>query len=236
MFVKDNFINRSLLFDGSYLLNILTSKTSSMKLKFTNFFILFFLFLFASQAQVVKKGDKMFGGSLSFSVFTINNNGPQNYNTGNTGVFPSFGWAVRDNLTAGIRGSVNYNHTVTNSGFAGRQTTNSFTAGPGIFLKKYRLLKNKFGVYFDHSASIGYVLSKQKNELGSSKSHAWTGSYTFSPGVFYQFSDSFFGEANIGGAFISYYDDGNSKNYGTGASFLQYFNLGITYRIPHKKS
>ena len=62
----------------------------------------------------------------------------------------------------------------------------------------------------------------------------WGGGYNFIPGVFYKFSGNFLGEANIGGVFASYFSNTNTKNYGIGVSFLQYFNLGIAYRIPKK--
>ena len=103
-----------------------------------------------------------------------------------------------------------------------------------MFLKKYKLLQNKFGIYFDHGIN-GMVTSAKLETTITSKHTYWGTNYTFSPGVFYKFSDNFLGEANIGGLYASYSYENNVQNsFGVGASFLQYFNLGINYRIMKK--
>jgi len=208
-----------------------------MRKHFTLACIATFVIICSSHAQVVNKGDKLFGGSFSFSVFNTNDNGPAYYNTGNVGLLPSFGWAIKKNLVLGIRGSIGYSRSKASYNFSDHRIITSLNFGPGVYLRKYRELKNKFGVYFNHEASVQYNRTKEKiGSVAVGNFKTWGGSYTFSPGVFYKFSDHFFGEANIGGLYASYYSGNNSNNYGAGVSFLQYFNLGINYRFRGKKS
>ena len=207
-----------------------------MRFIFTLTILAFFSFTHILKAQVLNKGDKLFGGSLSFSFYNNNNGGAFNNGAGNVGLFPSFGWAVKDNCILGVRGAVSYTRSETRNIPFGNRIVTSFSFGPGVFLKKYKILKNKFGLYFDHSANVNYMKNKEKYTPVNLITKTWAISYGLSPGVFYKFSDSFFGEANIGGVNASFTTYGNTKNYSLGASFLQYFNLGINFRIPRRKS
>jgi hypothetical protein len=205
-----------------------------MKIVFT--FLASYLVLIA-QSQVLQKGDKLFGGSFSFSYANYNNPDGINGSFGNTSITPSYGWAVKENLVFGLQGYVSYSHTSSAANNPSNKFISSqFGFGPGMFFRKYKSLKDKFGIYFNHSVNFNYSVSRHKNinSTDFTKSTIYGGSYNFSPGVFYKFSDSFFGEANIGGLFSSYYNNG-ANNFNLGASFLQYFNIGINYRIPRKR-
>jgi hypothetical protein len=197
-----------------------------------HFTLIVVAFIFAAiqlPAQVLNKGNKLFGGSFSFSVFNTNNSGPSYYTAGNAGLLPAYGWVIKNDLVLGVKGSVTFSHTKNVVSVSEKRVVNSFSFGPGVFIKKYKLLKNKFGLYFDHELNAYYNINKEKvTAQPDLKYHSSGGSYNFNPGVFYKFSENFFGEANIGGVYASY--------YGIGASFLQYFNLGINYRIPRKNS
>lgn len=206
-----------------------------MRKHFTLTCMAVFSFVLSSQSQVLNKGDKLFGGSFSFSVFNNNESGPNYYNTGNVGLFPSFGWAMKNNLVFGVQGSAGFSRSQTSYNVSDKRTVTSFSFGPGIYIRKYKELRDRFGLYFNHGVNANYGTTKEKlSSSPGTKYEFWGGSYSFSPGVFYKFSEHFFGEANIGGLFASYSSNGNSSNYGIGASFLQYFNLGINYRIPRK--
>jgi len=183
------------------------------------------------QSQVVNKGDRLFGGSFMLTFF--NSNGPVYNGTGNVGLLPSFGRAVRKNTVLGVKGNISYSRSKTENVTADESIATSFTVGPGIFLRKYRLLKNRFGVYLNHELNGYYTFQKQKGGLMSVPvtSKGWGGSYNFNPGVFYKFSERFLGEANIGGLSMSYSRSGPTDNFGIGATFLQYFNVGISYVI-----
>jgi hypothetical protein len=110
-------------------------------------------------------------------------------------------------------------------------------SGIGIFIKKYKPLKEKFGIYFDNELGGHYMVSKEEYISGSnSKNEAYGISYQFSPGVFYRFSKRFMGEGNIGGVYTSYYGGQGTHNFGIGVSFLQTFNLGINYLLDKKGS
>ena len=55
--------------------------------------------------------------------------------------------------------------------------------------------------------------------------------YSFSPGVYYMFTENFMGLGSLGGVYASWYRSGNFDSFGLAASFLQSFNLGIAYRF-----
>src|SRR3979409_2515789 len=93
----------------------------------------FFIFLQLTSAQVISKHDQLFGGSFSFSVFNMNSIGTSNYNSGNIGFFPSYGWAIKNDLIFGIRGSVDYLHVAQINSASEKTIANSLTFGPGIF-------------------------------------------------------------------------------------------------------
>lgn len=196
------------------------------------------LFVFCStEAQVINKGDRLFGGGLSLTFFNVNSNGSQN-NYGNVALIPSYSWGVKQNQVFGLKGSINYGRNETQTGTAGTRTISNFVFGPGIFLKKYREWKNRFGIYFSHELNGSYALQREKYSSipDRFRTSTWGANYTFSPGVFYKFSENFIGEANIGGVYANYSSGNFTRAYGLGASFLQYFNLGFNYRIPRRNS
>ena len=194
-------------------------------------------YTFSSNAQDLNKGDRLFGGSLSFSTFNYNTNISNSNGGSNVGVSPSFSWLIKNNVALGVRGGIGYSQDWAKN-LAGQKNSNiNSYSSLGVFLKKYKLLKEKFGYYLDHDFSVNYNNSRQ--ESGSPavvlKNNSKGAIYRFSPGVFYMFSNNFLGEANIGGAFASYNrNSGGAKNFNAGLSFLQFFNLGINYRISSK--
>jgi hypothetical protein len=187
---------------------------------------------FSAQSQVVNKGDKLFGGSFSIYFYNLNNQGPSSYySSSNIGITPSFAWAIKKDLTLGIKGGISYSGNRIRQS-AGIQKNTFFNIVPAVFLKKYKALKNQFGVYFNNE--INGIYSSEKGGISPdfSKTYNWGVGYSFSPGVFYKFSESFLGEANIGAAYVSYYN--RPGNFGIGASFLQSFNVGVNYIIGKK--
>ena len=192
---------------------------------------------FTSFSQDFNKGDKLIGGSFSFSIFNVNNNGPAGYyNAGNVGILPSYSWFIKNNLAMGIRGNINYLRAEQETA-TGERINSSFITGISLFLKKYKPLKDKFGIYFENEIGGNYNVTKDKFSSSPTytKSSVYGLTYHFSPGVFYSFSKRFIGEGNIGGVYASYYSGQGSNNLGIGASFLQYFNLGINYLLEKKK-
>jgi hypothetical protein len=224
-----------LSFYFSYLCS-LTNQISIMKKSYL-FASVLLCFSFHAQSQVVKKGDRLFGGSFSLSFANSNAPGAGYTNNTNVGLLPSFAWAIKENLTLGVKGNISYSRSSLVAPAPDKTIVSTFSGGPGIFLRKYKSLKNQFGIYFNNELNAFYALVKQKGGLFADpvKNNSWGANYSFNPGVFYRFSDSFFGEANIGGIYASYYKNDNGDNFGVGASFLQYFNLGINYVIGRKK-
>ena len=179
----------------------------------------------------------MFGGSISFSVFNVNPDGPSYNSSGNVGVFPSYLWVIKKNLALGVRGNMGYNRSVTKFDNGDKGINTSTIAGVSVFLKKYKFLKEKFGLYFENELGGNYNAYKNKSPLNADylKSSFYGMTYRFSPGMFYKFSKHFIGEGNIGGVYTSYYGGHGTHNFGAGVSFLQFFNLGINYVIEKKK-
>ena len=188
-------------------------------------------FCFCAQSQVVNKGDKLFGGSFSASFGSSS----QQNTASNAGIYPSFAWATRTNRVFGIKGSVFYT-TDKNGTPQGDQKSHTIWVGPGIFLKQYKLLKDKFGVFFNNELNGSYSLQKQDYYPNSYTNERWGVNYNFNPGVFYKFSDNFLGEASIGGAYVNYAGGESFHSFNIGASFLQTFNLGVNFIIRHKAS
>ena len=197
-----------------------------------------FLLFFSSQAQVFSKKDRLFGAATAIS-FYVNNQSPNltNQYSSNIALIPSIGWAIKDNLVAGIKAGIGYARSA--GSFQGAKSVlTTLQIGPEIFIRKYKLLSKDFGVTFEHKVSGFYYLSKNRNSpSGDSKSSAWGGGYNFTPGAFYKFSDRFLGEANFGGLFLNGSSTGDGRNsFSVGATFLTYFNMGIQYIIPAKKA
>lgn len=208
-----------------------------MKSKILPVLVFSICLVFSTRAQI-QKGDRLFGGSFSFTIYDIRQSGPISSYNGNVGIYPSIAFAIKKNLTLGLRGSLGYsNYKVMGSQNDVRRI--SFTGALGIFLRKYSILKNRFGVYFDNQVSTHSSLNKEKSDLGEGKNSSWGVSYGFSPGVFYKFADNFQGEGNIGGAYVNYHQGSggaNARQWFAGVSFLQYFNLGINYIIEKEKN
>jgi hypothetical protein len=198
----------------------------------------FFLFLISS-SQGLSKKDKLFGASTSLSFYFVNTS-PQvigdikHYN--NVALIPSYAWVVKNNLAFGIKGNVSVSRQTQVVG-SGKNKYSTLNIGPEIFLKKYRTLSQNFGVFFNNGIYFSYINTRQKNSGDFLKSNTWGGGYNFTPGVFYQFTERFLGEANIGGLSASYSKvDGGREEFGIGASFLNYFNIGLQYVIRKNKS
>jgi hypothetical protein len=188
-------------------------------------------------SQDLNKGDKLFGGSISFTTYNYNSNVYNSSGGSNAGIAPSFSWLIKNNLALGIRGGVGYSTSKAENQTGPANKNTNLNAGAGVFLKKYKSLKDKFGLYFDNEVSFNFISNKQKGGIPLTiiKNETKGIGYEFSPGVFYKFSNHFMGEANIGGAYATYNKGGGSNNFSAGLSLLQYFNLGINYRIEGKK-
>jgi hypothetical protein len=185
---------------------------------------------FSANAQIVKKSDKLLGGSLYTSASNNNPNGPAVSVSSNAGVLPSFAVAVKDNLTFGTRLQLNY-YNVHDKNGANESKSSSFSTGLQVFLRKYKPLKDRFGISFDNSVSGSASFSKSENNTFVNRTKSYSAGYAFTPGVFYKFSEKFLGEASIGGAYAYYNPFNSGSSFSVGLNFLTYFNLGFNYII-----
>lgn len=186
----------------------------------------------------MNKGDKLFGGSFSFATYNCASDVFNSSGGNNAGIAPSFSWVIKKNLSFGTRAVIGYSQSKASNSSTPETKNKNFGLGLSLFLKKYKLLQNKFGFYIDNEINVNYTINKQ--ESGSpviiTKFKNKGIGYRLNPGVFYRFSNHFFGEANIGGAYFSYNKGQDAHSFSGGLSFLQYFNLGINYQLDKKKS
>ena len=200
--------------------------------------IFFCSYSFTSFSQDFNKGDKLIGGSLSFSIFNTNTSGQNTYYASNVGILPSYSWFIKNNLAMGIRGSISYYKNITKYATGEKRLSRSLYTGIAVFFKKYKTLKDKFGLYLEHEVGASYINGKEQYPASSpdfTKQKFYGASYKFSPGVFYRFSNRFIGEGNFGGVYASYQNGQGGNSFGGGVSFLQFFNLGINYLLDKKK-
>jgi hypothetical protein len=204
------------------------------------FFVSAILFLnLTSSAQVFSKRDKLFGATAGLS-FSSDNNIPANpypyQHSNNVGFYPSFAWAIKSNLAMGIKGNFTYFKMVF-KGATQKYVNTSLETGPEIFLRKYKALKDRFGVFFNHGLDLYYIKNTNQNNQNKITSTVWGGGYNFTPGAFYKFSNRFLGEASFGGLTVQYSKNNEgTKSFNAGINFLSYFNVGIQYIISGKKS
>jgi hypothetical protein len=178
------------------------------------------------------KGDKLFGGSFAANARSQNDQSTQTTGS-NIGFSPSVAWVVKKDISMGIRGGINFNSSKQERTQPTAESR-SISINPGVFVTRYKKLKDKFGVTFTHDLSVGF--NEQTNISGSIKTKINSRSvrYAFNPGVFYRFSETITGQADIGGLNASWFTASGIDNFSANASFLQSFAVGINYRIAKK--
>jgi hypothetical protein len=175
------------------------------------------------------KGDQLFGGSFSAGISNQDNNNNVNTNS-NVGITPSYAWMIRKNTALGIKGSIHFTSSKQKDNLS-KSESHAIGINPGIFLTRYKILKDKFGVTFTHEASAGFYRQTNKSGTTESKTKSRSARYNFNPGVFYRFTENVMGQADIGGIYALWSGATGVNNFNAGASFLQSFNVGINYRI-----
>jgi hypothetical protein len=186
----------------------------------------------------LSKKDRLFGASAAIS-FNSDTNVPNNQypdqHSNNIAFMPSFAWVIKNNLTMGIKGNFSYVRIVGKS-TAQKSVYTTLQAGPEIFIRKYKTLIDRFGVFFNHGLDVHYTRQTGKFNQDFSKTTTWGGGYNFTPGAFYKFSERFLGEATFGGLALDYSNNAGMRSFNAGVSFLSYLNVGVQYIIPGKKS
>ena len=194
--------------------------------------LLFCLAISVFTKAQVNKSDKLFGGSLNGRFTTGQNNSDEN-GSSVLGFAPSFGWAIKKNLVMGLKGTIGYNRSKNNNN-GNEIRSYSIGLSPGVFLTHFQQLKNQFGITLTHDVFVGYAHSETRSGSVKTTSDSRSAGYSFSPGVYYRFSDHFFGQASFGSAFVNWSGAAGANNINAGVSFLQSFQLGINYRIGKK--
>jgi hypothetical protein len=192
----------------------------------------------SASSQVVQKGDKLLGGSLSASYREYEPIGPQYNHYSNIGLLPSYGKAVKNNLVLGTQLNLSFYHSESMDDGDRKAYQTTYGTGISIFLRKYRPVQNRFGVYFENKLSglLSFDQYKYSYIAETYKHKNWGVAYSFNPGVYYKFSDFILGEANFGGAQAQYRKSEQSDGaYSVNLSLLQQFNLGVNFILNGKK-
>jgi hypothetical protein len=151
------------------------------------------LISYLSHAQI-SKGTILLGGNLELNTGTdkaVTAAGTQiGSKTSTTGitVYPSVGWAVKDNLVLGIQPGIGY---YSSSNGAGNYDSKENDYSLGFFLRKYKPLGNHFYFFGESMLSFAYQLPTDDNP-GSPVIHqdgkVIDLSLGFSPGAAYALS------------------------------------------------
>ena len=150
------------------------------------FFVSAFLLLtLTSSAQVFSKRDKLFGASAGISFYNSSDlpSAINDRRVSNIALVPSFAWAIKDNLAAGIKAGVTYSRSVNGTGIQ-KSSQTGLQVGPAFFIRKYKSLVKSFGVSFTHELNGYYYKTRNKNGTNVLTSSSWGTGYSFIPAAF----------------------------------------------------
>ena len=117
-----------------------------------------------ARSQSLKRCDQLLGGNFSFSIYNYNSN-PNITSGGNAGIAPSYSWLIKNNLAMGIRVAAGYSQNKFDNAGSSDNNSTSFNTGISVFAKKYKTIKEKLGVYFDHEVNLNYVRNRQEGGM-----------------------------------------------------------------------
>lgn len=159
------------------------------------------LFSFATNAQVINKGQKIIGGSITASLnkYDFNNHPVTKNNYAN--LTATYGKAIKNNTVICV--SVNYqsqknlytNNTVSKNNYAN-------SIGGGIFIERFFPLTKGFSFSTNAAINGGHNFLKEEEFLKDSLVSKTVrkgnfGSINFTPSLNYQFTKRFIGQLNM---------------------------------------
>jgi hypothetical protein len=158
-----------------------------------------------TKAQI-EKGSLLIGGNFGFGsdkteADNIDLSKQTNYN-----IYPVLGFAVKQNLIAGIMLGYGYSEDKFLYNVP-VQTTREQTAVSGaVFLRKYFPLSNKFYAYGQGNAGYQHFKNEQQRSPGKETFKQKIYSLNFAPGIAYELSKNFHLEAGFSELIVLYYN------------------------------
>jgi len=202
----------------------------------------------AQQSQI-KKGTVFIGGSIGFSKQTPSNDNPNNYyqKVTNVNLFPSIGWAIKDNLVFGVM--LGYGYQKSSQSPVDTLYSKNQTYSAGVFLRKYKYLGSGFSLF--GQGNLFYTYGKTSNYNGSQFYQTYS-SYNvglnFNPGVAYRINSHWqietifpnlgyinYGHQRLSNGLLPPSSDlpsaSNTFNIGSSLSGIYQFSVGVQYII-----
>ena len=193
-----------------------------MKAKNFTLLIISFAFILSSQAQI-EKGTKLLGGSFSFSH--VNSDIP-NYTTNGTTVslFPSYGWATKNNHVTSVFIGVTYN------GDNGGAKQYFYSLGIGK-TRYFQLVKDLY-ITGKGSFLLTYSNSKSVAAGAGGKAKTYSASVDLSAGLAYKVNKRILAHLSIIGLASLGYNYSESKTFNgltsvTTTANQYYLNAGL---------
>jgi hypothetical protein len=212
------------------------------------FFTALCVFICINASAQIARGTKFAGLALNFNGANTNNqNTDYSYKQKNWGIGlnPEYAAFLKDNFALGIGLNFSYGGSKSESSnldsqSSSRSINTNYSIRP--FIRNYKMLGQKFGIFLhsSFSASIGKQKTKNSNEEGNSENQYNTLGLGLSvgPGIVYFISEKWVVEATTGSAGF-YYTSSKSispsstyKNTNFGADFnvgLNSWGLGLKY-------
>lgn len=197
---------------------------------------LFVMGAFFQQANAqIAKGEKMLGGSISFTSSKTDYTNSFNPGSKNNSfsVDPRLGFGLANNWIVGVGIGYSYSKSkTTGNGYNSESSTSQVS--PALFVRKFHPFGDKFGIFGQAEAeySIGTAKSRQGN-IPEAKSDINGYSVAVRPGAYFKASRRFVIEASIGSVGYSSSTtkpDGSNikvRNSQFNASFTNNLSLGF---------
>lgn len=212
-------------------------------------FIVFLSHAQQSQQTQIKKGTVFIGGSIGFSKQSPSNDNPNNYyqKSTNVNLFPSIGWAIKDNLVFGV--TLGYGYQKNSQAPVDTLYNKNQTYSAGVFLRKYKYLGSGFSLF--GQSNLFYTYGKTTNYDGSQFYQTYS-SYlfglNFNPGVAYRINAHWqietslpnlgyinYGHQRLSNGLLPPSSDqpsaSNTFSIGSSLSGIYQFSVGVQYII-----
>ncbi|MFT4019072.1 MAG: hypothetical protein QM668_19065 [Agriterribacter sp.] len=211
-----------------------------MKRKFYFTMLSAFVFILIDHAQAqINAGTGMAGFSFNYSTGkSKTNNGTVTSKSSNTGIYPSYGYFVKQNLVVG--GGLAFNNTKYENG----NSTNDFTLqkrngyGVNIFARQYKNLGSS-GFYLFLQGAAGADLFKGENKWQGSSSNIYTNrkekgvniQLSLSPGISYAVTPMFHIETGLNNLVYAMYSNAKADYINDPSSSIKSNNFNIGANI-----
>jgi hypothetical protein len=149
-----------------------------------------------STAQLLKKNQKILGGSLSFYLGSVHDtsslNGKSNGSNFNIFIAPSYGKAIKDNVVLGYSVVLGFN-TARSVDSSQENKNKGYQTGASVFIEKFYQLGNNFYLAARSDLGINYSQSHYRqffhgNLATENKTKSYGAAISLTPSIVYAFN------------------------------------------------